>query len=174
MQSPTNDGFGILRPTIELPFNDILSSDDFADSPDSYSTDPTSASDVSFTGGDKDVHHQTSSLILANESTLTVIDCDEIAYGFESETDDLMSTTTTTTTTTLTDVPSIPQSQSQTNNNDCLAPSVLCGPTSGLRAGPRANTPGRPTLTVRTQPLTRFSGPSAIATNVNPSVLRSW
>ncbi|KAG6369838.1 hypothetical protein JVT61DRAFT_13395 [Boletus reticuloceps] len=135
----------ILRPTIELPLDEILSSFDPAD--DQLSS--------SFTG--------------QNESTLTD-DADILmqeSSGPDSSSSDSQSSRSNNESNTSTLSLSQPTEESPPQT---LSPTKL-GPSAGTRGN---TTSSRPSLTVKTQntPTTRSSGPGATATSVNPAVLR--
>ena len=138
-------GFSILRPTIELPLDEILSN-----------VDPTDES-------------LSSNLLALTESTLPS-DSDVMmqeSSGTDSSSSDSQSSRSNnesnTTTFSLSQLP-------EENLPETISPAKL-GPSAGTRASAASS---RPSLTVKTQnaPTTRSSGPSATATSVNPAVLR--
>lgn len=138
-------GFSILRPTIELPLDEILSNVDPTDDiPSSWLMGPNESTLV--TDVDITMHESSASASSRSESQASRIDNDLITTTFP-----------------LSQPPK--ESPPQT-----ISPAKL-----GPSAGTRSNVPStRPNLTVKTQnaPATRSSGPGATATNVNPAVLR--
>ena len=139
-------GFSILRPTIELPLDEILSNVDPMDD------------------------HWSSCLIGQTESILAT-DSDIMmpeSSGPDSSCSDSVSSRNNNESNTTT--PPLSQSAEET------PPKTISPAKLGPSAGTRGNAPSsRPSLTVKTQnaPTTRSSGPGATATSVNPAVLRS-
>lgn len=137
-------GFSILRPTIELPLDEILSN-----------VDPTD-------------DQLTSCFIEQNESTFT---SDSDIMMQDSSGPDSCSDSQSSRSNYDSNVTTPPLSQpAEEIPPQTISPAKL-GPSAGTRGnGPN----GRPSLTVKTQnsPTTRSSGPGATATSVNPAVLR--
>lgn len=139
-------GLSILRPTIELPLDEILSSVDPID--DHFSSTLMGQIEASILTSDPDVMMLDSSGSGSSRSES------------QSTRNDIESITTTL-------PPSQPVKEAPPQT---IAPAKL-----GPSAGTRGNIPNsRPNLTVKTQnaPTTRSSGPGATATSVNPAVLR--
>ncbi|KAH7923014.1 hypothetical protein BV22DRAFT_1036849 [Leucogyrophana mollusca] len=155
VSNSSSQGFSIVRPTIELPLDELLSNVDPTEDahmwPYSQSQTDTKAS------ADHDVVMQdTHAFNAQREDPGTPVSNNNPDVDFPS-------------TSRHTRVP--PPSQAAKE-----ALSITISPSKiGPSAGTRANTPtGRPALTVKTQgpPTTRSSGPGATATSVNPAVLR--
>lgn len=138
-------GLSILRPTIELPLDEILNSVDHTDD------------------------QLSSCLIVQNESTL-ITDSDimmQESSGSGSSCTDSQSSLSNNES----DATTLSLNHSaEENPPQTISPAKL-GPSAGTRGNTTTN---RPSLTVKTQnsPTTRSSGPGATATNVNPVVLR--
>lgn len=138
-------GFSILRPTIELPLDEILSN-----------VDPTD-DHLSFRFiGQNDCTLTTDSDIMMQESSGSALSRSE---SRSSRNDNESNSTTF----------PLPQPAKDT------PPQTISPAKLGPSAGTRSSIPtSRPNLTVKTQnsPTTRSSGPGATATSVNPTVLR--
>jgi GATA-binding protein len=139
-------GLSILRPTIELPLDEILSNVDLTD--DHWSSCLIGQSESTLT---------TDSDIMMPESSGSGSSCSDSSYSHSNNNE---SNTTT---------PSLSQFPEAT------PPKTISPAKLGPSAGTRGNAPSsRPSLTVKTQntPTTRSSGPGATATSVSPAVLR--
>ncbi|KAG9308246.1 hypothetical protein JVU11DRAFT_12133 [Chiua virens] len=138
-------GLSILRPTIELPLDEILSS---VDPTDDIFPSCLMAQNDSISTADPDITMQESILpsLPIPETRSSSNDSESIASSLP-----------------------LPQPAKET------PPQTISPAKLGPSAGTRANAPNnRPNLTVKTQsaPTTRSSGPSATATSVNSVVLR--
>ena len=175
--NPLNDGFSVVRPTIELPLDELLINVDSADSPwstshgsndhdSSISDDQMSPN--SYNSSDRDVIMRSApAAIFATTATATTTthhnesDDDDSDDSNDDDSDGYM---------TALNVPPVSQMVRD------ILPKSIATTTSRIGTGANANAPtaGRPTLTVRTQAaqISRSSGPGATATSVNPAVLR--
>jgi GATA-binding protein, other eukaryote len=197
-------GFNVVRPTIEIPFDDIFNSANASDSSSSSSSSPSSndhhssslsdsassASSDSNTpvsspaGENKDIHMRSRVSQRDRHLTPKARAFNDLDDSSSSDEDDstaphtAATTTTTTTTTTITrknasPVKNAPRSAVSHTHHPTTK---VNGPASGLRGSTlRASAHGgRPSLTVRTQPLSSPSSsrPGATATSVSPSALR--
>jgi hypothetical protein len=159
--NPSNDGFSIVRPTIELPLDELLNNVDSTDGPwtslypSLINHDSRPREEKFFTPADQDI-------IMSN----SVHGPDETNdnEGDASDGEDVDMNI-------LKNIPPISQAVRDTLPQTVAPSSVGPRPASSLNISAAA---GRPSLTVRTQPapVTRSSGLSATATSVNPAVLR--
>jgi hypothetical protein len=147
-----NEGFSIVRPTIELPLDELLNNVDSIDSPWASFYPLMSAEsrrpDEKPLVPDQDI-------IMANNTHTDERNDNHDDFSEEESDVDM---------TVLRNVPPISQTVKDTLPLT-VAPSSV---------GPSFGNASRPSLTVKTQtpPNTRSSGPSATATSVNPAVLR--
>jgi GATA-binding protein, other eukaryote len=171
--NPLNDGFSVVRPTIELPLDELLNNVDCGDGPWSaygHSSSSSSSSNCSEPDirpndepnrvnlGDRDVVMKP----ISDASFRRIFDNDEDESDESNDESDVDLTT-------LFNIPPISQTVKE----------ILPKSISPSKIAPVSNTTkttggGRPTLTVRTQtaPNTRSSGLGATATSVNPAVLK--
>lgn len=165
--SGPSDGFSIMRPTIELPLDELLNNVDAANSPDPWFSMHLNSDTLAVEESESHVTCQDVTMQFVTESKNAVParhdDADESSNDSDDEEsdDDLMSHT-------LRQIPPISQAVKE------VIPQTVA-PSKVNMYSTRANTPtGRPQLTVRTQatPATRSSGPGATATSLNPTVLR--
>ncbi|SJL10928.1 uncharacterized protein ARMOST_14324 [Armillaria ostoyae] len=167
----SSDGFSIMRPTIELPLDELLTNMDASESPPVASPSPPVQSyelpsqdmysSVASAQQDADIPMTNGSSSSSSSSSNTGLSDDSGSDSDDEDSDDFMAP--------LGKVPPIA---------DTLATVAPFKVNSLLESIVRSNTPtGRPSLTVRTSgpgtPNTRSSGPGATATRLNNSVLRS-
>lgn len=185
--SRSND-FSIMRPTIELPLDELLSNVDTADSPEftqyrllypvEFQDESQAQAQAQAQASQEDMFlpmspPTSSGTLLTPAPTRKA---SPIAHESESETsdesDDEDSEYEAYRTTSTSSRKRIPHA-SQTHKE--VLPETVSSSKINLLFSNRAGTPvGRPALTVRTQgaPLTRSSGPGATATSINSAVLR--
>ncbi|KAJ8516200.1 hypothetical protein ONZ45_g6468 [Pleurotus djamor] len=162
--SASTDGFGIVRPTIELPLDELLS--DAAESPNwafaAAASNNISLPDSSVFGLQQDVIMQPP-VAIAPSSKSSSPSSHASDDEHDNDSDDEASADEI--------VPSI---RKKGRNAKVAQPQTIAP--SKVAPLDRSNTPvGRPALTVRTQVghNTRSSGPGATATSLNPAVLRN-
>jgi GATA-binding protein len=180
--SASNDGFSIMRPTIELPLDELLHNVDAADSPDVWNSFSNNT-DTHVMADDEDdkapqqdyTMHSVPAPVQPMYTSLPIRKASPVAQESESESsmdsDDEDSDFDVNAITTISRkrVPPLSQAVKEVLP-ETVAPSKI-----NTLYDTRSNTPtGRPTLTVRTQatPNTRSSGPGATATSLNPAVPR--
>ncbi|EGN92304.1 hypothetical protein SERLA73DRAFT_65990, partial [Serpula lacrymans var. lacrymans S7.3] len=148
----SSDGFSIIRPTIELPLDELLSN-----------VDPTENNHWPYSHHGDFQSDQESKPVVESDIVMFPIQTDYRDVSEASDTDlEMMSTDSSS------HVPPISQAVKE------ALPLTVVPSKVGPSSGTGANTPtGRPTLTVKTSPVTRSSGPGATATNVNPAILRN-
>ncbi|KAK0457046.1 uncharacterized protein EV420DRAFT_1644196 [Desarmillaria tabescens] len=165
----SSDGFSIMRPTIELPLDELLTNVDASESPPVASPSPPVSSyelpsqdmynSAASAQQDTDIPMTNGSSSSSSSSSNTGLSDDSSSDSDDEDSDDFMAP--------LGKVPPIADTPAT------VAPFKV---NSLLESIARSNTPtGRPSLTVRTSgtPNTRSSGPGATATSLNNSVLRS-
>jgi GATA-binding protein len=165
--SGSHDGFSVVRPTIELPIDELLNNVDSANSSDSWSSPYSSSNSTSRTSDDPDFQLPKHNVTMHSVSrkrpapSASYGSDDDSSNDSDDEDSDLESTSTT-------NVPPISQAVKEVLSRT-ISPSNI-----NAIYNTRAQTPtGRPSLTVRTQAaLATRSAPGATATNLNPAVLR--